>query len=86
MDHQIGQIDLITWQGRKTRRVRSGPGGLTLALLACALVGLVLMGVQAAGLVHWDGPMAVLPIALMGVAILAPLIAVVRVVLTWIVG
>jgi len=86
VDHQLGQIDLIRWQGRRNRRLKTSVSGWTLVLGACALVGLGTLAAQAAGALPWSGPLAAAPAALVLLALSAYIVAVFRAVLSWITG
>ena len=86
MDHQLGRIDLINWQGRRNRRIKSGVSGWTVMLAACAVMGAGAMAAQAAGWVHWTGLLEIAPTALVLFAISAQLIAVARAALMWLAG
>ena len=86
MDHQLGRIDLICWQGRRNRRAKPGVTPWTILLVACAVLGASAMAAQGAGWVHWTGRLAGIPAGLLLVAVSAQLVAVARAGLLWLVG
>ena len=86
MDHRLGGIDLIRWQGRRNRRLKTGVSVWTLLLVACGLLGGAALAAQAFGLLPWSGPLAGVPVALMVLAMAAPIIALARVAIAWLVG
>lgn len=83
MDHKLGRIDLISWQGRPARRFKAGLKPWTVIVVICAVVGAVATGAQALGWLPRNGPFAVAPPALILLAISAQLVAALRAVLTW---
>ncbi len=58
MDHQLGRIDLINWQGRRNRRIKQGVTPWTVIIVACAVFGATMMAAQAAQWLHWTGLLA----------------------------
>ncbi len=86
MDHQLGRIDLINWQGRRNRRLKSNVSAWTVVIVSCATLGAVSMAAQIASWLHWSGPMAAVPAGLVLFAVSAQLVAVVRAALMWLVG
>jgi hypothetical protein len=86
MDHRLGQIHLIAWQTRKTRRLKPGASGWTLLALTCACLGLVGAVAEAVGWVHLPGLAASVPAALVLLAFTLQLGAMLRGVLAWIAG
>ena len=86
MDHQLGGIDLIIWQGRRNRRIKSGLSVWTALRLACVIFGVTMLAIQAAGWVHWSGALAVGPAALVLIAVSAQLVAATRAALAWLGG
>jgi hypothetical protein len=83
MDHKLGRIDLVTWQGKPNRRFKAGIRPWTVVVVICAIVGAVGAGAQAFGWLPRTGLLAVFPPALILLAISAQLVAAVRAVLTW---
>jgi hypothetical protein len=83
MDHQLGRINLIRWQGRKTRRGAAGGSLWPLLIVTCAVFVGVIVAIQAAGWVHWTGPVAFVPAVLLVLILSAPLLAMGRAILTW---
>ncbi len=79
-------MDLICWQSVRNRRSKGGlsPWG-TLSVL-CLAAGACLAGAQAAGWLHWGGPMAAVPAELMLFAVVGQMATVVRAVLSWLAG
>ena len=86
MDHNLGRIDLVTWQGRQNRRIKSGVGMGTILLAVAALIGMVLTVSQLAGWIVWTGPLALAPGGLLLLALSVQVVAVVRAALTWLAG
>jgi hypothetical protein len=86
MDHDLGRIDLISWQGRKNRRIKSGVNVWTVIVVACAVLGGVSITAQATGWLQWTGLLAVVPAGLVLLAVGAQLVAVVRATLIWLAG
>ena len=86
MDHRLGGIDLIRWQGRRNRRLKTGLSPWTLMLAACGLIGASALAAQAFGVLPWAGPLAGVPVALTVLALAAPLIALARAAIAWLVG
>ena len=86
MDHQFGRIDLVTWQGRRNRRLKTGVSPWTILLVVCAVLGAAAMTAQGEGWVHWTGPVAAAPAALVLIALSVQLVAVARAALTWLAG
>ena len=86
MDHQLGKIDLICWQGRRNRRIRSGVTPWTVMIVACAVFGATMMAAQAAEWLHWTGLLAAAPVTLVLLAISAQIVGVVRAALIWLGG
>jgi hypothetical protein len=83
MDHKLGRIGLVTWQGKPNRRFKAGIRPWTVVVVICAIVGAVATGAQALGWLTLTGPLAVAPPALILLAISAQLVAAVRALLTW---
>ena len=86
MEHQHGGIDLVRWQGRRDRRMKSGVSAWTVLLVACALVGGSLLAAQALGAMTTTGPWAMVPAGLVLAAIGAQVLAVGRAALAWLLG
>jgi hypothetical protein len=86
MEHQFGGVDIIRWQGRRNRRVKSGISIWAVVLVACALVGGSTLMAQVAGLLPWSGPLAAAPGVLVVIAISTQLVAVARAALAWLAG
>jgi hypothetical protein len=73
LEHQLGRIELIRWQGRVRRGARPGPSVWTILRVLCAIVGTVTLALQALGLLSWTGPFAALPAMLTILGLAAPL-------------
>jgi hypothetical protein len=77
---------VISWQSRG----RNGPSGAArlgmVLLVVLALCGAVLAWVQAAGVVHLDGPLAFGPALLIGPLAAVLVVAGLRLALTWMAG
>ncbi len=86
MDHRLGGIDLIRWQGRRNRRLKTGVAPLTLVLIGCGLLGALALAAQWVGLLPWAGLLAGVPAALLVLALAGPAIALARVAIAWIAG
>ena len=83
MEHKPGHIGLISWQGRPTRRFKAGIRPWTVVVVICAILGAAGTGAQALGWLPRTGPFAVVPPALILLAISAQLVAALRALLTW---
>jgi hypothetical protein len=83
MDHKLGGVGLVSWQGKPNRRFKAGIKPWTVVVVICALVGAAGAGAQALGWFPKTGPLAVAPPALILLAISAQLVAAARAVLTW---
>ena len=86
MDHQVGRINLIRWQGRRNRKVRTGVRPWTAIFIACAVLGAATMSAQAAGWLNWTGALGSVPAGLVLVAIAIQLVGTTRWLLTWLAG
>jgi hypothetical protein len=86
MDHQLGGVDLIIWQGRRNRRVKTGISLWAAIRLACIIFAVTMLAVQAVGWVHWTGALAAGPAALVLIAVSAQLVAATRAALAWLGG
>ncbi len=86
MDHHLGGIELIRWQGRRNRRARSGVSLWTVIVVLCALVGCSTLAGQAFGLLPWSGPLAALPAVLVLLVVGAQIMAFARAAIAWLVG
>ena len=86
MDRELGRIELIYWQSRRNRRAKSGLSPWTAASVVGLLLGATLTAAQAAGWLHWAGPFAAAPAALVLVAVAGRLVAVARAALGWLGG
>ena len=86
MDHQLGRIDLINWQGRRNRRIKSSISPWTVLIVLCAVFGAATMAAEAAGWLRWTGLLSVAPAAMVLFAISAQLVAVARAALIWLSG
>ena len=86
MDHQLGGINLIRWQGRRNRKVKAGVTLWTVCRLACALVGGAMLAVQALSGQPWSAPLAVIPVSLLLLAAASQIVAAARAAATWFVG
>ncbi len=85
MDHDLGGVHLINWQGRRNRPIkpRLGAAALNAMLIVCALLGAALLAAQASGSLHWTGVMAAMPAAVTLLAISPRLAAMARGALGW---
>jgi hypothetical protein len=86
MDHRLGRIDLIRWQGRRNRRLKTGLSPWTLALMGCGFLGGLALAAQLAGLVPFTGVLAGVPAGLVVLAVAAPVVAVARAAIAWLIG
>lgn len=86
MDQQLGRIDLVRWQGRRDRRISPGVRPWTVFIVGCALTGATAMAAEALGWLPLTGPVAVVPPALILVALSAQLVNIVRALLAWLAG
>ncbi len=86
MDHQLGRIDLIRWQGRRNRRLKTGVSAWTVLIGACALVGCAALAAQASGALPWTGPLGAAPAVLVLFALGAQILAMARAAFTWLKG
>ncbi len=86
MDHKFGQPGLINWQTRRLRRPSGRVSLSTVLVIVCALAGLIALGGQMAGWIHFKGLLAALPAGLLILAINAQLFAGARAALAWLAG
>ena len=86
MRHQLGEINLVRWQGRRNRRIKSGLSGWTVLLAACAIVGALTLLAQGFGVLPLTGPTALAPAGLVLFALGAQIVVVVRAALAWLAG
>lgn len=86
MQHQLGEISLVRWQGRRNSRLKPGLSAWTLFLSACAVVGALTLLAQAFGLLPLTGPSALAPAGLTLFALGAQFVAITRALLAWITG
>ena len=86
MDHHLGQIDLVSWQGQRNRRIRPGLSPWTVMLALSAVLGLGMTTAQAAGWLHLPGLLAAAPAGLVLLAVSVQFVAVVRGLLVWLSG
>jgi hypothetical protein len=86
MDHQLGRIDLIRWQGRRVRRLRTGPSALFWVGLVCALIGGPLLAAQIMGWATLGGALSAAPSLLVLMAICVPVISLIKATLSWLGG
>jgi hypothetical protein len=88
MNSQLGQIGLISWQDRRSRRAQSG-GGLslwTVTIVLLTVTGATLLACQGLGFLHLTGVMVAAPAGLLVLAVTAQIIALIRAGLTWLAG
>ena len=86
MDHELGGINLIRWQGRRNRRAKAGVSIWAVFLATCALVGCSTLNAQVFGLLSWSGLFAPVPALLVLAAVSTQLVAVGRAALVWLKG
>lgn len=86
MDQRLGDINLIRWQGRRNRRLKSGVSGWTIAVVVCAIAGSLMLGAQLLGLLPRTGLLAAAPAGLVLLALCSQILAVTRAVLAWLAG
>lgn len=86
LDRDSGGMGMVCWQGRPPRRGRPRPGPATALFALFALAAATVFAAQMVGWLHWKGPLAFTPAALMLVALNAQLIAAVRSALGWLAG
>ncbi len=86
MDHQLGQIGLVYWQSRRNRRAKTGVSAWTFLVAGCVVAGAAATAAQAMGWLHWTGPLAAAPAALMLLALASQVVAAARAVLAWLGG
>lgn len=86
MQHQLGEISLIRWQGRRNRRIKSGVSAWTLLLAACAIGGALTLLAQALGVLPLTGASVLAPAGLVLFALCAQIATVVRAVVVWLAG
>ena len=86
MDHHLGQIDLVSWQGRRNRRIKAGLSAWTVLLALSALLGLAMTTAQASGWLRLPGLLAIALAGLVLLAVSVQFVAVVRSVLLWLSG
>jgi hypothetical protein len=86
MDHRLGRIDLIRWQGRRQTRRTRPVGGWTLLLFCVALIGLSGAAAQALGWISLPPTLAAAPAALVLLAAGVQVVALLRGVAAWIAG
>jgi len=86
MDHELGGINLIRWQGRRNRRAKAGVSIWAVFLATCALVGCSTLTAQVFGLLPWSGLFAPVPALLVLAAVSTQLVAVGRAALVWLKG
>lgn len=85
MDHKLGGINLVRWQGARVRK-SDGPAGwiVAAALLLMAVVGLVAVLVPASPWVDWLGFAAMAPALLAFVAmVIVRLVLLIRPAVVW---
>jgi hypothetical protein len=83
MDHKLGRIGLVSWQGKPNRRFKAGIRPWTVVVVICAVLGAAGTAAETLGWLPRTGPLAVAPPALILLAISAQLVAALRAVLTW---
>ncbi len=86
MDHHLGQINLVSWQGQRNRRVKSGLSGWSVMLALSAVLGLAMTTAQALGWLRLPGPLAIAPAGLVLLAVSVQVAAVLRSLLLWLSG
>jgi hypothetical protein len=83
VQHQLGEISLVRWQGRRNRRTRSDVSAWTLLLAACAVVGVPMLLAQGLGALPLTGTSALAPGALVLFALFAQIVIVLRAIIAW---
>ena len=86
MEHRLGTINLVRWQGRRNRRLKAGVSVWLLVVAVCALVGCGTLTAQVLGLLTWSGPLAALPAFLVLVALVSQVGTIGRAAIAWLVG
>jgi hypothetical protein len=86
MEHRIGHFELVRWQGSKSRRLKPKVSVWGMVLIACGLVGLVLMGAQGLGWIRLTGASVFAPGGFILLAATGPLMAFFRAALVWLLG
>lgn len=86
LDRDSGGLGMVCWQGKPPRRGRPKAGPATAFFALFALAAAAVFAGQMLGWLHWKGPLAFTPAALMLVAVNAQLIAAARWALGWLAG
>jgi len=86
LDRSLANVGVVCWQSPRTRRVVPQAHPAAILMIVCALVGGVAAAGQALGVLHWAGPAAFIPAALVLASVAAPLIAAMRAGLRWLGG
>lgn len=86
MEHQIGQCELVRWQGSKSGRLKPRFGFWALLLSGSAIFGAAAMLAQSLGWMHLAGLSAFAPGAMIAFASTGPLVLFARAGLIWLAG
>ncbi len=83
---QLGEINLVRWQGRRNRRLKSGGSAWTVISAACAIVGAAMLLAQGLGVLPLTGASALAPAGIVLFALCTQVVTVARAVVAWITG
>jgi hypothetical protein len=86
LDHDLGHIDLINWQGRKSRRLKSRFTIWNAIGWASLLVGFIAFACQQMGWLHLAPPTSALPVLILGIGLVGLVVRIVRLTATWLIG
>lgn len=86
MDFDAGGPGVISWQNRRKRSASPKLGPIGTVMTVLALLGVAVVAGQMIGWLHWRGPLAFAPAALVLILANAPIIAAVRAAFGWLGG
>ncbi len=88
MEHRLGQIDLVSWQGRGGRRLKAkaGVSPWTVVLVISAPLSVAAITGQVAGWLPSTGPLAFAPAGVVLLAACALVVTIARAVIGWLAG
>ena len=86
MDHQLGGIALINWQGRKVRKAQRGVALRTLVMGICIIAAAAIGFCEVIGWIPKVGLVSSLPAVLLLVAIGTQMATLVRAAVGWLLG